>query len=113
MAYDETLAQRIRQLLAGQPGLAEKKMFGGIGFLLHGNMACGVIRDTLITRVGPERYEESLELPHAHVFDMTGPGRTARADGSSPAERRGRSGAGGWIAPAGAIMDGPHLYCLV
>ena len=48
MAYDETLAQRIRQLLAAQSGLAEKKMFGGIGFLLHGNMACGVIRDTLI-----------------------------------------------------------------
>jgi len=72
MAYDETLAHRIRQLLAARPDMAEKKMFGGIGFLLHGNMACGVIRDTLIVRVGPERYEESLELPHALVFDMTG-----------------------------------------
>jgi TfoX/Sxy family transcriptional regulator of competence genes len=72
MAYDETLAQRIRQRVATQSGVREKTRFGGIGFLLHGNMACGVIRDRLIVRVGPAHYGECLALPHAHAFDMTG-----------------------------------------
>jgi hypothetical protein len=47
-------------------------MFGGIGYMLHGNMACGVNQDTLIVRVGPDRYEEALSRPHTKVFDMTG-----------------------------------------
>jgi TfoX/Sxy family transcriptional regulator of competence genes len=72
MAYDEGLAQRIRKVLAFEPGLVEKKMFGGVGFLLHGNMACGVHGDALIVRVGPARYAEALAQPHARVFDMTG-----------------------------------------
>ena len=72
MAYDEALAQRIRQVLAGEPDLVEKKMFGGVGFLLRGNMACGVHGDSLIVRVGRERYPEALARPHARVFDMTG-----------------------------------------
>ena len=53
MAYDEGLAQRIREVLGEQPGLIEKKMFGGVGFMVHGNMACGVHKDALIVRVGP------------------------------------------------------------
>lgn len=72
MAYDEELAQRIREVLAGQPGLVEKKMFGGVGFMLQGNMACGVNQENLIVRVGPGRYQEALDRPHARVFDMTG-----------------------------------------
>jgi hypothetical protein len=72
MAYDRALAERIRLALAGQRGLTERKMFGGIGFMLHGNMACGVNQDRLIVRVGRDRYEESLAEPHADVFDMTG-----------------------------------------
>ncbi len=72
MAYDQGLAQRIRELLAGTPDLIEKKMFGGVGFLLRGNMACGVNQDRLIVRVGPERYEEALAHPQAAPFDMTG-----------------------------------------
>ncbi len=72
MAYDEGLAQRIREVLGEQPGLVEKKMFGGIGFMLHGNMACGVHKDALIVRVGPERYEEALARPHTRPFDITG-----------------------------------------
>jgi len=72
MPYDEALAQRIRRVLAPQPGLTEKKMFGGVGFLIRGNMACGVHGDNLIVRVGPARYEEALAQPHARVFDMTG-----------------------------------------
>lgn len=72
MAYDEGLAQRIRDSLQGTPGLVEKKMFGGIGYMLHGNMACGVNKDTLIVRVGPDRYREALSRPYTRVFDMTG-----------------------------------------
>jgi TfoX/Sxy family transcriptional regulator of competence genes len=72
MAYDEGLAQRIRDTLQELPGLVEKKMFGGIGYMVHGNMACGVNQDTLIVRVGPEHYEDALTHPHTKVFDMTG-----------------------------------------
>jgi TfoX/Sxy family transcriptional regulator of competence genes len=72
MAYDEGLAQRIRDSLQETPGLVEKKMFGGIGYMLQGNMACGVNQDTLIVRVGPDLYEEALSRPHTRVFDMTG-----------------------------------------
>jgi TfoX/Sxy family transcriptional regulator of competence genes len=72
MAYDEGLAQRIRDSLQSLPGLVEKKMFGGIGYMVHGNMACGVNKDALIVRVGADRYEEALASQHTRVFDMTG-----------------------------------------
>ena len=72
MAYDEGLTQRIRDVLGDQPGLVEKKMFGGVGFMVHGNMACGVHKDALIVRVGPEVYEEALARPHTKPFDITG-----------------------------------------
>jgi len=72
MAYDEGLAYRIREVLDEQPDLVEKKMFGGVGFMVQGNMACGVHKDMLIVRVGPDAYEESLQYPHTRLFDMTG-----------------------------------------
>ena len=72
MAYDEILALRVEQLLSDQSGLVSKKMFGGVGCMLHGNMACGVHKDSLIVRVGPERYEEALTRPYTRVFDITG-----------------------------------------
>ena len=72
MAYDSGLAQRVRELLEEKEGFAEKKMFGGICFLLHGNMACGIINDDLIVRVGMEGYEAALALPHTRRFDITG-----------------------------------------
>ncbi|MGD2040408.1 MAG: TfoX/Sxy family protein [Anaerolineae bacterium] len=72
MAYDEGLAQRVREALGDLPGLVEKKMFGGVGYLVQGNMACGVNQDDLIVRVGPEAYEDALVEPHTRVFDMTG-----------------------------------------
>ena len=72
MAYDEGLAQRIREALGELPGLVEKKMFGGVGFMVQGNMACGVNKDDLIVRVGPEQYEEALARAHTRPFDMTG-----------------------------------------
>jgi len=72
MAYDEGLAQRVRELVEGHLAYEEKKMFGGIGFLFYGNMACGVIRDDLIVRVGAENYTDALLEPHVELFDITG-----------------------------------------
>ena len=72
MAYDQALALRVRSHLTGTPLLVEKKMFGGIGFLVQGNMACGVHGDNLIVRVDPQDYAEALSQPHVRVFDMTG-----------------------------------------
>lgn len=72
MAYDEGLAERVRQLLDESAGLVEKKMFGGVGFLLQGNMACGVHKDYLIVRISPESQEAALRQPNVRVFDLTG-----------------------------------------
>jgi TfoX/Sxy family transcriptional regulator of competence genes len=72
MAYDEGLAQRVREKLSELPGYVERKMFGGVGFMLRGNMACGVNGADLIVRVGPEGYRDALAEPHTGPFDMTG-----------------------------------------
>ena len=74
MAYDESLAKRIEACLDAQglPGWTGKRMFGGVCYMTGGNMACGVHRDKLIVRVGPDRYPEALKNPHAGVFDITG-----------------------------------------
>jgi TfoX/Sxy family transcriptional regulator of competence genes len=71
MAYNLKLAERIRSQLDGVP-FVEKKMFGGIGFLLNGNMACGVNKDNLIVRVDPEKHVDLLKKPHVKPFDLTG-----------------------------------------
>ncbi len=71
MAYNLKLAERIRSELNGMP-FVEKKMFGGVGFLLNGNMACGVSKDDLIVRVDPDRHSALLKKPHAKPFDLTG-----------------------------------------
>ncbi len=72
MAFDEGLAQRIREEIGELPGMIEKKMFGGVGFILQGNMACGVHKDSMIVRLGLEDYDQALSKPHTRVFDMTG-----------------------------------------
>ena len=72
MAYDERLAERIRRILAGAPGVGEKKMFGGVAFLKDGKMFCGIVKDDLMVRVGPEKHEEALALHHARPMDFTG-----------------------------------------
>src|SRR5689334_16130180 len=72
MAYEESLAARIRDALARKKGIEEKKMFGGIGFLLHGNMLVGVWKDSLIVRLGPDENEAALREPHVRAFDITG-----------------------------------------
>jgi TfoX/Sxy family transcriptional regulator of competence genes len=72
MGYDIGLAQRIREILEEEPGFAERKMFGGICFLLFGNMVCGIIQDDLIVRVGANKYQEMLKLKDTKEFDITG-----------------------------------------
>jgi TfoX/Sxy family transcriptional regulator of competence genes len=72
MAFDESLAARIRDALARKKGVEEKKMFGGVGFLLHGNMLVGVWKDSLIARLGPDEGEAALREPHVRDFDITG-----------------------------------------
>ena len=71
MAYNIQLAERIRVQLEGLP-FVEKKMFGGVGFLLNGNMACGVNKDDLIVRVDPAKHNAMLKIAHVRPFDMTG-----------------------------------------
>lgn len=72
MAYSESLAGRVRDVLESRPDIVEKKMFGGVGFLLAGNMLVGVWKDSLIVRVGPDNYDASLSKPHVREFDITG-----------------------------------------
>ncbi|MFI0139470.1 TfoX/Sxy family protein [Streptomyces luteogriseus] len=72
MAYDEGLAQRIRERWAADPEVGEKRMFGGVAFLYRGNMAVGVTGDDLMVRVGPEAADAALARPGTRVFDMTG-----------------------------------------
>jgi TfoX/Sxy family transcriptional regulator of competence genes len=72
MAFDEGLAERIRSLLEDEPHVSEKRMFGGVAFLLRGNMFAGIVKDDLMVRVGPARHEESLARPHARPMDFTG-----------------------------------------
>ncbi len=72
MAYDEKLASRVRDLLEGEPGLAEKKMFGGLAFLLDGNMAVCVSGDALMVRLPTDQVEDALAEPGARPSDMGG-----------------------------------------
>lgn len=72
MAYDEKLAARIRKALAQTPGVEEKQMFGGVAFLMRGNMLVGVHKDALIARVGPDETAKALRDANARIFDITG-----------------------------------------
>lgn len=72
MAYDEGLAQRIRERLEDRADVVEKRMFGGVCWLLRGNMACGVIDERMIVRVGLDEHPRSSALPHTRPFDFTG-----------------------------------------
>jgi TfoX/Sxy family transcriptional regulator of competence genes len=72
MTYDEKLADRVRRVIARRERITEKKMFGGLAFLLGGRMCCGVLNDDLVVRVGPARYKEALAQPHVRRMDFTG-----------------------------------------
>ena len=71
MAYDQALADRIRQAIGPRADVTEKAMFGGIAFLRDGKMFCGIVKDDLMVRVGPERYVEALARPHVRPMDFT------------------------------------------
>src|SRR5262245_66629773 len=72
MPFDEDLAARIRTTVGRKKGVEEKKMFGGLGFLLNGNMLVGVWKNSMIVRLGPEESEAALLEPHVKEFDITG-----------------------------------------
>jgi hypothetical protein len=72
MAYDEGLAERIRELIGSRSGVTEKRMFGGLAFLLDGNMACGVRGEELIVRLAADATDAALAEPGTRPFDLTG-----------------------------------------
>jgi TfoX/Sxy family transcriptional regulator of competence genes len=72
MPYDEGLAERIRESLEDRRGVTERKMFGGLAFLLRGNMFVGIVGRDLMVRVGPQAHENALSRPHARPMDFTG-----------------------------------------
>lgn len=72
MAYDLTLAERVRRALARRRSVSEKKMFGGLAFMIGGHMCCGVLGDRLVVRVLLTRYRRLLSTPHVRPMDFTG-----------------------------------------
>lgn len=72
MAYDEPTADRIRSLLKGRAGISERKMFGGLAFMLNGNMFCGVLKNDLVLRLGKDGAAAALKKPHTRAMDFTG-----------------------------------------
>jgi TfoX/Sxy family transcriptional regulator of competence genes len=72
VSYDEDLARRVRAALDTQPAVEEKRMFGGLTFMVGGQMCCGVLRDELVVRVGAERLDDALGQPHVRPMDFTG-----------------------------------------
>ncbi len=72
MAFNAEIADRVLKVLEGREGLTERKMFGGIAFMLNGNMCCGVTNDDLMVRVGADGLEDALDQPHARPMDFTG-----------------------------------------
>jgi len=75
--FDEKLAVRIRKRLGKKQGLVEKRMFGGVAFMLNGNMCVGIHKDELIVRLAPEETEQALTQKHTRIFDLSG-GRTMK-----------------------------------
>ncbi len=72
MAFDEGLAERLRDVFSEYDDVHEKKMFGGLCFMLSRHMCCGIVKDRLMLRVGPNAYDECLALTHVSKMDFTG-----------------------------------------
>lgn len=72
MAFDKGVAQRVREVLDRRTPYTEKMMFGGLAFMVRGNMCLGILGETLMARVGPQRYEAMLERKHVRIMDFTG-----------------------------------------
>ncbi len=72
MAFDERLANRVRRLFGTRRGIEEKRMFGGLAFMVRGHMSCGIVGSTLMVRVGPDDEKRFLAEPHVRPMDFTG-----------------------------------------
>ncbi len=72
MAYDEDLADRVRTVLPRGEAVTERQMFGGLTFMLGGHMFCGIVKDSLMVRLGPDGAERALDQPHVRPMDFTG-----------------------------------------
>lgn len=72
MAYDELLANRIRNIFTGRKDVSERKMFGGLCIMIGGHMCCGIVGNVLMARVGPDHYENALKQPNVRLMDFTG-----------------------------------------
>ena len=72
MAYDADLAERVRAVLPAAAAVTERQMFGGLAFMLGGHMFCGVVKDTLMVRLGPDGADRALDRPHVRPMDFTG-----------------------------------------
>ena len=72
MAFDSHVADRVRAVLDRRNDVVEKRMFGGLAFMVAGHMCCGVIEDRLMARIGPDQYAEALALPYVREMDFTG-----------------------------------------
>jgi TfoX/Sxy family transcriptional regulator of competence genes len=72
VAYDEELAGRVRAVLPGGEAVTERQMFGGLAFMLGSHMFCGVVKDALMVRLGPDGAERALDEPHVRAMDFTG-----------------------------------------
>ena len=72
MAYDEDLADRVREVLPHDGPIHERKMFGGLCFLFNGHMVCGIVHDALMLRLGPDDAGRALAEPHVRPMDFTG-----------------------------------------
>jgi TfoX/Sxy family transcriptional regulator of competence genes len=72
VAYDEDLADRVRAVLPAAEPVTERQMFGGLAFMLSGHMFCGVVKDTLMVRLGPDGADRALDRPHVRPMDFTG-----------------------------------------
>jgi len=72
MPFDERLAQRVRNILAEECPAKERRMFGGLAFMVNGHMCCGIVGEELVVRVGPAAHKQALSRPHARAMDFTG-----------------------------------------
>ena len=102
MAYDEALAERIREALAGERGVDEIKMMGGLCFMVGGHMALGIVGEELMVRVGPDGYERALSRVHAREMDFTGRAMKGFVF-VAPAGIRTKRSLESWVAPAAAF----------
>jgi TfoX N-terminal domain len=102
VAHDEALADRVRTILSDEFGVTEQKMFGGLAFMLRGNMCCGVLGEDLILRLGPERAPAAIEEPGLRVMDFTGRPMKAFAL-AEPAAVAGDAELRRWVGEAAAF----------